>query len=495
MPEYTGNRRRSLHSALFGRLVKECMAPPPPVVPSGVSCQEFVGRLAFHRTSMGLISDGNGRLIGLVTERDVAHRMAFRVPPSTPVAELMQAPVPILRDSDYLFHAIAMLRRHGLHQAAVLDHTGQLCGTLLLEDALAAAIPFALDLSERLTHEATPEGLARVKEAQVELAETLLQEHIPAPEIQVLLTRINHDIYRRLLERAVREMTEEGWGEPPVSVDVLVMGSGGRGENFLWPDQDHGFVLGDYPPALHSSIDIYFIELAERLTTDLASVGFPRCRGHVMANNPLWRKTLSEWQAQLRLWLRRPNAATLRLADIFFDFVPVYGEGNLARALRAYIRERVGRCYPFLHAMQGIQSEHRVALGLFGRLLPNAAGGRRRGQLNLKYHALLPLAESIRLLALRDGIAETATLARIEILHARRILDGNEQDYLAGAFRQLTRLVLRQQIKDFRAGLPVTAFVSPATLSEREKRLLVAHLHAIKALQDRVKDIFSADLF
>ncbi|MFZ0256175.1 MAG: DUF294 nucleotidyltransferase-like domain-containing protein [Gammaproteobacteria bacterium] len=471
------------------------MDPPPPVVQSGVSCQEFVSILALHRTSMGLVCDSNGRLIGSVTERDVAHRMAFRVPPSTPIMELMHAPVTILRDNDYLFHAIAILRRQDLHQAAVVANTGRLCGTLLLKDALAAAIPFALDLSERLTHEATPEGLARVKEAQVELAEVLLQEQIPAPEIQVLLTHINNDIYRRLLDRAVREMTEEGWGEPPVSVDVLVMGSGGRGENFLFPDQDNGFVLGDYPPALHSSIDIYFIELAERLTTALARVGFPRCRGHVMANNPLWRKTLSEWQAQLRLWLRRPNAATLRLADIFFDFVPVYGEGNLARTLREYIRERVGRHYPFLQAMQGIQSEHRVALGLFGRLLPDATERRHRGQLNLKYHALLPLVESIRLLTLREGIAETATLARIEVLHARKFLDGNEQDYLSGAFRQLTRLVLRQQIKDFRAGLSVTAFVSPVTLSKREKDLLVAHLHAIKALQDRVRAIFSADLF
>lgn len=495
MADHPTGRLRGSHTALFARLVKECMDRPPPVVQSGVSCQEFASILALHRAPMGLVTDDNGRLIGLITERDVAHRMAFRVPPSTPVTELMHAPVPLLRDNDYLFQAIAILRRQDLHQAPVVDNTGQLCGSLLLEDALAGAMPFALELSERLTHEATPAGLTRVKEAQVELAEALLQEQIPAPEIQALLTHINNDIYRRLLDRALREMMEAGWGEPPVSLDVLVMGSGGRGENFLFPDQDNGFVLADYSPAMHSSIDRYFIELAERLVVALANIGFPRCRGHVMATNPLWRKTLTEWQQQLRVWLRRPNTATLRLADIFFDFVPVYGDGNLARTLREYVRDRVGKHYPFLQAMHQVQSEHRVALGLFGRLMPDTTDVRHRGQLNLKYHALLPLAEAVRLLALREGIAETATLARIEMLHARRILDENEQDYLSGAFRQLTRLVLRQQIRDFRAGVPVTAFVSPATLSEREKDLLVAHLHAIKALQDRVKDLFSADLF
>lgn len=483
------------HIALFSRLVKECMDRPPPLIQSSVSCQEFVSILALHRASMGLVSDGNGRFIGLITERDVARSMAFRVPPGTPVTELMHPPGPLLRENDYLFHAIALLRREGLAQAPVVDSAGQLCGSLYLEDALAAVLPFALDLSERLTHEATPEGLARVKDAQVELAEVLLQEQVPAPEIQALLTHINNDIYRRLLDRAVREMNDEGWGEPPVSAEVLVMGSGGRGENFLFPDQDNGLLLADYPAVRHLSIDRYFIELAERLTAGLASVGFPPCRGHVMATNPLWRKTLGQWQAQLKLWLRRPNAATLRLADIFFDFVSVYGDGSLGRALRQYVSERVGRHYAFLQAMQAVQAEHRVALGLFGRLLPDSDEEHHRGELNLKYHALLPLVESVRLLVLREGITETATLARIEALHARGILDGNEQDYLSGAFRQLTRLVLRQQIKDFRAGTPVTAFVSLASLSEREKDLLVAHLHAIKALQDRVRAIFSADLF
>jgi signal-transduction protein with cAMP-binding, CBS, and nucleotidyltransferase domain len=103
--------------------------------------------------------------------------------------------------------------------------------------------------------------------------------------------------------------------------------------------------------------------------------------------------------------------------------------------------------------------------------------------------------ESIRLLALREGIAETGTLARITALHTQGILDANEQDYLSGGFHHLTRLILRQQINDFKAGREVSAYVPPRALSMREKDILKDSLEAIDALRDRVKTEFTADVF
>ena len=131
-------------------------------------------------------------------------------------------------------------------------------------------------------------------------------------------------------------MKDEGWGEPPVPFAVILMGSGGRGENFLFPDQDNGFILDDYPDAEHSRIDGYFIELAERMTRDLDVVGFPLCRGYVMANNPLWRKSRSQWRDQLVLWGRRRSAIAIQLSDIFFDFLGIYGRIDFARELRRH---------------------------------------------------------------------------------------------------------------------------------------------------------------
>jgi CBS domain-containing protein len=293
----------------------------------------------------------------------------------------------------------------------------------------------------------------------------------------------------------LRDLEQEGWGGPPVEFCTIVMGSGGRGESFLFPDQDNGFVLAPYPDEQHGAVDTFFIELAERMTRFLAQVGIRLCNGFVMANNPLWRKTLPQWGDQIRYWLRRPNPLTLRLADIFFDFRSVFGEHGLADALRAEVTGAIKGQHRFLREMQRVQADHGVALGLFGRLAPDRQPGPHQGKLNLKYHGLLPLVEAIRLLALREGIAQTGTLARIAALHERGVLDANEQDYLGGGFHHLTRLVLRQQIADFKAGRAVSAYVPSRSLSLRERDILRDALHAIDALRQRVKSEFTAQIF
>ena len=82
-------------------------------------------------------------------------------------------------------------------------------------------------------------------------------------------------------------MKDDGLGNPPVAFSVIAMGSGGRSENFVCPDQDNGFTLDDYPDGLHTKIDSWFFKLGESMTRDLDTVGLPKFKGFVMATNPL----------------------------------------------------------------------------------------------------------------------------------------------------------------------------------------------------------------
>jgi signal-transduction protein with cAMP-binding, CBS, and nucleotidyltransferase domain len=339
----------------------------------------------------------------------------------------------------------------------------------------------------------TIEGLHQVKNAQVEVAEALFAEDVPAPDVQSLLTQINNDIYRRVLELSVKEM-ESKQGKPPVKFCAIVMGSGGRGESFLFPDQDNGYILEDYPDADHDVVDPYFIELAERMTRVLDELGISLCRGFVMATNPLWRKSLSQWGRQVRGWLSISNSFAISLSDIFFDFNSVYGMHELADKLRADVTAVVKRQHLFLKEMQHTRSDLGVALGFFGRLMPNRSGP-HYGKLNLKHHGLLPLVSSIRLLALREGIPDTGTLARINALHAHGVLTANEQDYLIGSFHHITKLMLRQQINDFKADRKVSAYVPVRALTGRDRDMLKNTFRAIEQLRGRVKAELTAEIF
>jgi CBS domain-containing protein len=275
---------------------------------------------------------------------------------------------------------------------------------------------------------------------------------------------------------------------------VIVMGSGGRGESYLFPDQDNGFVLADYPDAEHGRIDPYFIELALRMTTQMDELGFPLCRGGVMATNPVWRKTGRQWRHQVTRWIRRRSEVALRLCDVLFDFQSVYGDAELADALRGVILDQVPKNPGFLRDMFGIQADHRAALGWFNRLLTERADPEHRGQVNLKYAGTLPLAEAVRLLALREAIAATGTLARIDALGAADRLDRDTQDHLRGAFDHITGLQLRQQIADYEAGRPVSNFVDPAALTAREVDLLKDAFRAINDFRALVRAELTGDV-
>jgi signal-transduction protein with cAMP-binding, CBS, and nucleotidyltransferase domain len=407
----------------------------------------------------------------------------------------MTSPVMTIRRSEYLYHAIAWMRRHGLRHLPVVEVHGRLVGLIYLHDALAAASARLMKQIDRLTHEGSVEQLKEVKTAQIELAEELFADKLPATEIQRLITRINNDMYRRVGEAALKNMAAEGWGEPPVAAATIVMGSGGRGENYLFPDQDNGFIIADYPDAQHGRIDTFFIELAERMCRDLNDVGIPYCKGYSMAVNPLWRKTLSQWIAQIRLWGRKSNFVAIRLADIFFDFQPVWGDVELARGLRHAVTELVRHNRAFLRQMFQDKVEHSVALGMFGGLITERERKEYRGQVNLKHTGTLPLVSAVRLLALREGVEETATAERIRVLREMGVFTVAECDALLAALALITDILLRSQIAEFRSGRKVSYFVDPDALGKRQRGELIDALKAIEQLRRRVDMEFTAQIF
>jgi len=481
-------------TAVFSRLVRDHMGPPPLLAAASDSCRVVVERLRTIGASQAIVLDEEGRALGIVTEQDVTRRIACSGCDDAAIETVMSSPVVSIRATDFLFHAIARMVKHGLRHMPVVDEREKVVGVLQLHQAMAVAAAPMMRHIARLSHDDDLQGMKSTKDAQMQVALELMDDGLPCPEIQALLSRINNDLYRSVLRLCLDEMAQSSMGAPPVAFDVIVMGSGGRAESFLRPDQDNGFVIADYPSAEHNSIDAWFVELAVRVTDALAHVGFEYCHGHVMATNPVWRKTLSEWRAQTGIWLGKSEGLALRYCDIFFDFACVYGSGELARALREHVTALSPRPF-FLRQLFKVDEEHGVALGLFDRLKPDPLAGPNQGKLNLKLTGTLPLVGAIRIMALRERIEETGTLDRIAGLHARGVLDSDEQDYLRGAYGHISAMLLRQQLQDYRAGSPPGNHVPLEALSERERDMLVDGFKAIRALRSRLRQELTGEIF
>ncbi len=464
---------------LFRAVARDHMGPKPLEVARTASVGEAVNSMAQAGSRVAVVTDSHGKPAGILTQQDVVRRVAWRAMPDQPVEDVMTASIVTISTDDPLLNAITTMRRHSLSHIPVIDGSGRLAGLLALHDVLFFLSGWFGRLIDQFVQDESLEGLKRVKQYEATLAQDAMHDGMPIAAVQALLTDINFELHRRALLRAINTMAADGWGEPPVPFALIVMGSAGRGESLLAPDQDNGFILADYDDGAHARIDAYFVALAVRFTQLLDAIEFPLCLGNVMATNPVWRKRISEWRKQIAVWLRRRTETQLLLSDILVDFQHVWGDAALSQALRRHIMQAIAESPTFVKDLFTIEADHGAALGWFGRLRSERDKQDRPGMINLKLRGSLPLVEAARLLSLRAGLPETSTLARLDGLVAKGALHPDDHDNLKDAFQFISQLLLRQQVEDFAAGREVDDFVPEERLSKREKDHLVTCLRSI----------------
>ena len=460
---------RNLRTALFRMRAADFLGAPPGIVRVDANIAQALRALVESRSGAAAAVDADGRLAGILTEKDVAERVALRMRPDDPALNAMTRRVMAAGADDFLCEAIAKMRQNKLRHMPVVDSAGRLRGMLRLGAGLADAAEAEMREVEWLASARTIDGMRTAKANQSKLAANMAADFVPAAETLSLISGFNRELHRRAAALCMREMREAGEGDPPAAFALIVMGSGGRMESFLHPDQDNGIILDDYPDSEHTRIDGWFARFAERWTKALDAVGFPLCEGNVMATNPVWRKPLSWWKAQTLGWMEGRGRFASSQLNIFFDFSHADGARDLTAALRAHIAARARN--PHFLARQMTDARTRAGLGWFNRL-KTESGPEHRGEVNVKKAGMMPLAESARLLALRRGVPEVSTLSRLRGLRDCGELKADFCDELEWAFEVFARILLRGQIASAEAGEIPGNYVRADSLSARERENL-----------------------
>ena len=459
------------------------------------SVRDVVGRMTAEKLSAAVIVDDDDKPVGIFTEADVTRRVALRAAGDETVADLMTAPVATIPDDEYLYAAVARMQREDRRHMPVCDNNGRLTGILDLHDALAECAGELVDQIQALTQSDTIDGLTARKAAQATLATQLAEEGLAVDRIQRLISEMNADTYARIVDRHLAEMKDEGLGDPPVAFDVITMGSGARFESMMYPDQDNGFVLADYDPSDHTHIDGWFIDLADRMTRSLDAVGIPLCTGNVMATNPLWRKPVSDWRAQLSHWASRRTPNLLRHMEIISDFAPVWGTGKLAADVRSMVMDTVRGNDALLRGIGSSDGVHGPALTWFRGFITVKEPVEYGGCINMKHYGTLPVVSGARIMALRAGISATPTLERLRLLHDECVFKNDPYDELIAAYRLSSGLLLREQIAAYQAGRAVTNFIDPKRLTRRQRGDLKRAFIVIRDFHKRIRFEFAGEMY
>nr|WP_246098588.1 DUF294 nucleotidyltransferase-like domain-containing protein [Saccharibacillus brassicae] len=222
-----------------------------------------------------------------------------------------------------------------------------------------------------------------------------------------------HDrLMRHAVELCEREMGEAGFGPPPVSYAFVVFGSAGRREQTLWSDQDNGLILSD---AEHEGKETYFEQFGRRLTDILETAGYEKCEGKVMCSERRWRRTSSEWSAQLHAWRSDLSWEPVRYLIIASDFRLIAGDAALAEHwLRSFHDGLRGNTE--LHAaILRNTVRHKKTLNVLGQVMTERFGD-HAGDFDVKYGMYIPLVNAARFLAIQHDVEESSTLRRLQRL-------------------------------------------------------------------------------
>ncbi|MEK4245016.1 DUF294 nucleotidyltransferase-like domain-containing protein [Psychrobacillus sp. FSL K6-2684] len=222
---------------------------------------------------------------------------------------------------------------------------------------------------------------------------------------------ISLNVFHDQVMHKVMDVAKTTAGIPPCDFTWFITGSGGRKEQGLISDQDHGIV---YEWSSEKN-DAYFKTLGDELALGLNAVGYPYCKGNVMSSNPMWCKSFEQWQEQLGEWLSDEGWEAIRYLQIFFDARALYGNQSYTQQLKSIICEFIRQHPSTLPRFSSNIKHIKNVIGPVGQILVERHGP-YQGNVNFKYAAFLPYVNAVRLLSIKEGVLETSTLKRINQL-------------------------------------------------------------------------------
>jgi CBS domain-containing protein len=213
-----------------------------------------------------------------------------------------------------------------------------------------------------------------------------------------------------------------------------------------------------------------------------------------MARNPMFHKTLSQWQQQFSHLIKKPNMKGAIWSNIVFDFDTLYGDDSLTYLLRQHLHGALQKNHRLLDYMVEHDAEGKPAIGLFNRLITSDEDA-ERGSIDIKRNGLRIIADAARVYALANGISQCNTLERLKSLVHRGILSADLVDAVSFAYEELLDMILQKQIQQKRSDQKLDKRVYLEELNEQQHSMLRMSMRAIKRLQDKLQGQYGRAAF
>lgn len=463
---------QSLETPL-GTLVRHAPACCSPDTPLRDALEQM------HRRRIGsiLVTDANGRPVGILTRYDILGRVTLAgVPLDQPISQVMAQPVHTLGHDHTAQDAALLMSSRGIRHVPV-TRDGVAIGIVSERDLFAMQRLSLKHVSTATRAAADVPALQRAAHDIRRLARTLLSQGVQARQLTALISHLNDVLTERLLALKAAEH-----GLDLQQMCWLALGSEGRSEQTVATDQDNALILpDDTPPAQRAAV----LAFARDVNGTLDACGYPLCKGGIMASEPDCCLTLRQWRERFSQWIEHGAPQDLLHASIFFDFRPLAGNVSMAGHLRCEVTEAARRTPRFVKQLAVNALVHAAPLNWRGAIDTDAGGA-----IDLKLQGTALFVDAARIYSLAHGVAATGTRERLEAVGPLVGLAASEFEAWVGGFEFMQMLRLRVQLERPAGGEADNA--SPnrlvvASLNDIDRRILRESLRVARSLQQRLQ--------
>lgn len=426
--------------------------------------------------------------VGILTDRDLRDKVVAKgIDPATIIArDIMNSPLITVSENDFIFEALYLISKNGIHRICVVDQENRLSGIITVTDIMRLQTHSPQKLVRDIDQAATLEELKTYHNQIQGLVIHLVGTGVPPRELVRMIALLND----QLLLRLIKLLRTRQFSDLSDKFAFVVLGSEGRREQTLTTDQDNAIIYADDLPAEEiAKIEAFSVKLID----SLIAIGVPPCPGGIMAKNEIWRRSFSEWQGVLNHWLTNPLPENILNGSMFFDLRTVYGDTSLEQGLKQQLANHFSREKMFLTRSAVNVNRFAPPLGLFGGIKVEHSE-EHRGQLDVKKAGIFAITEGVKALAMEAGIMDGGTRERIESLVDKGVLKRKMAEDLNASYNFLVFLRLRSQIEAIRDGNQPSNFITLAKLNHMEKGRLKLAFEEVNELHDFLRVHFRVHL-
>jgi len=415
-----------------------------PVVKTNLKATVAQAASLMDRKKMNLIFIAdNDTMLGVVDDSDLRKRVLAKDKDGRcPLVDVMTSPIIGVANTALLYEVVLEFRKQNISHLAVKNGRNEIIGVLSRKDILEIQHNSLSYILREIDYAQDVNELKKIYDKIPVLVNALLESGNKTELITHIITSVSDAMTNRIITFAL-----EDHGDPPCRFAFVALGSEGRKEQTIATDQDNAIIFEDVGEENVQNIKNYFLSFAETVNNHLAHVGYELCIGEIMAKNPKYTLSLSDWKKQFTGWINTPEAQNIIDTAVFFDFRCIYGDNFFTDELRKHINLLIDKKAIFVYHLAQTVIQYRSPLNIFGNI-----AGDDSEIFDIK-KILVPVITFIKVFSLQRKIAETNTLQRLEQLLNQNVVQKPMYEELKQAYNFLMGLRFHTQtnaLKEFR---------------------------------------------